>query len=439
MQHIPAKKAESEEDSLTTPYRKPRILWASLYSLLDTSSGAAIDAREMLRQLSFNGYDVAIAGATIFDSENGLSRLPEQWNTNLNPDKVCKVIDTPLCHQLVITKSTNRAVITSLELDQWYALYVHMLDTFKPDLVYCFGGMSFDLLVPDEARQRGIPTAFLLVNGSYQGTRWCRDVDLIITISKANAEYYRQKIGIDLTTVGIFIDPSVVQASQHTRRNLLFINPTLSKGAGVVIQLALLLEKIRPDITIEVVESRSNWPRLLNYVTTQLGSPRDHLENVLVTPHTNDMRPVYGRARVLLAPSLWWECAGRVAVEAMINGIPAIVTDRGGLPEMIGNAGVKIKLPEICHEKPFNKLLNSAFLEPLVKKIIQFYDDELLYSEYVARAKLVAERTHSLNSATERLISAFQPLTEKRAGDNMHKFVPERPHKQEQLNESGER
>ena len=45
--------------------RKPRILWASLFTLLDTSSGAAITVREMLRQLVFRGYEVAVVGATL--------------------------------------------------------------------------------------------------------------------------------------------------------------------------------------------------------------------------------------------------------------------------------------------------------------------------------------------------------------------------------------
>ncbi|MBN8505267.1 MAG: hypothetical protein J0L58_12405, partial [Burkholderiales bacterium] len=33
------------------------------------------------------------------------------------------------------------------------------------------------------------------------------------------------------------------------------------------------------------------------------------------------------------------EAAGRVAAEALANGIPALVSDRGGLPEMVEGAG----------------------------------------------------------------------------------------------------
>ena len=38
-------------------------------------------------------------------------------------------------------------------------------------------------------------------------------------------------------------------------------------------------------------------------------------------------------------PSLWWENQPLVAIEAMINGIPVIGSDRGGIPESLGEAG----------------------------------------------------------------------------------------------------
>ena len=45
-------------------------------------------------------------------------------------------------------------------------------------------------------------------------------------------------------------------------------------------------------------------------------------------------------------PSLWWENQPLVAIEAMINGIPVIGSDRGGIPETLGEAGFCLPLPE---------------------------------------------------------------------------------------------
>ncbi len=45
-------------------------------------------------------------------------------------------------------------------------------------------------------------------------------------------------------------------------------------------------------------------------------------------------------------PSLWWENQPLIAIEAMINGIPVIGSDRGGIPETLGAAGFCLPLPD---------------------------------------------------------------------------------------------
>ncbi|MFD9276929.1 glycosyltransferase family 4 protein [Streptomyces mirabilis] len=68
---------------------------------------------------------------------------------------------------------------------------------------------------------------------------------------------------------------------------------------------------------------------------------RDDLPNVEIVDHTpgGDMaKLVYGRTRVLLAPSSY-ESYGRVAVEAMCSGIPVVAHPTPGLMESMGDAG----------------------------------------------------------------------------------------------------
>lgn len=408
-----AQKKKIMEEHQEELQRKPRIVWATPYCLLDTSSGASISAREMLRQLVVNGYEVSVFGATVFDSESGLTKFPDNWKTLIGKEEIILLNDPPLEHRLLVTVSTVRSLMTAYEADRWYALYVGLLDTFKPDLVLFYGGMSLDLLISDAARERKIPCAAYLANGNYSGKRWCRDVDLIITNSQANSDYYARKEGFTSIPVGVFIDPAPVVSLEHTRKNILFINPSLEKGAVIVIQLALLLEKTRPDIKFEVVECRGSWQELVRQVTKHYGEQREALDNVIVKPNTNDMRPVYGRARLLLAPSLWWESAGRVVVEAMLNGIPAIVTDRGGLPETLGIGGIKVQFPEECYEEPYTYVPKLAILEPLVEKIVQFYDDDVFYNDYVARALHEGKRSLSMEESTNRLMNAFRPFIQK--------------------------
>jgi len=414
----------------SAPPRKPRLLWANPFCLLDTSSGASMAVREMLIQLAKNGYEVMVLGATIFDAEKGTFKLRDHWQMIEEKHKqVIKVNDGALIHHLIATKSIVRNQMTAEEEGAWYGLYTSALDQFKPDVVYYYGGQTLDMLIPDEAHARGIPAVAYLANGNYQGTRWCRDVDLIITDSQATADMYTKNQGFKPVPVGAFIDPAPVIATHHERKHLLLVNPSLEKGAGVVVQMAMLLEKRRPDIIFEVVESRGNWHALVKNITAILDEQRESLSNVIVTPNTDDMRPIYGRARLLLAPSLCWESFGRVAAEAMMNAIPAIVTKRGGLPEVIGNGGLKVEFPAECYEKPYTKLPKADLLEPLLQRIEQFYDDEALYQQYCARA-LEQGKRHRIETSTERLMKALAPLVRKRAGDHAGKGKPKRVNKQ---------
>lgn len=48
-------------------------------------------------------------------------------------------------------------------------------------------------------------------------------------------------------------------------------------------------------------------------------------------------------SRIVLVPSLWPEPFGRVAVEAMANGIPVLASATGGLREVVGQSGLAVR------------------------------------------------------------------------------------------------
>ncbi|WP_197703495.1 CDP-glycerol glycerophosphotransferase family protein [Halomonas sp. hl-4] len=385
----------------------------------------------MLLQLVAHGYEVQVLGATVFDNAKGMGRLKEQFS-NLNDylHQLIEAEDGTLTHQLVVSYSHNRNHFTTHEEGLWYGQYLYLLDSFKPDIVWFYGGQTLDLLIADEARNRGIPVASYLANGNYKASRWCRDVDLILTDSQATASMYRKTVGYTAKPVGKFIDPANFIADHHERKRLLFVNPSWQKGASVFVQLAEKFERERPDIELEVVEARADWPAVLRDTTRRMGSQRSALNNVTVTANTSDMRGPYSRARVLVAPSLWWESSGRVLAEAMLNGIPALITNRGGMPEMIGDAGMTFDFPDACYEEPYQHLLSDEELQPLFDSVINFYDDEALYRDYVARAWQVGEDKHHLDRATDRLLTALTPLVRQRAGNKDFSISQKKRHRQ---------
>jgi FkbM family methyltransferase len=412
------------------PIRSPRILWANFYCLLDTSSGASMSVRQMLFQLIKNGYEVEVVGATIFDAPKGITLLKEHWAAIKDPENtVVEVSDGLLLHRLITTTSEDREMMTSKEMNRWYRLYIQRLDTFKPDLVWFYGGDGFTSLIPHEAHVRGIPSAAYTPNGSYTSTRWCRDVDLVITDTEATANYYREEMKFSPIPVGKFIPPENVVAKTNSRQYITFINPSLAKGVVVVIQLAMALAKRRPDIKFEIVESRGDWHGLVSLVCKMLGEDPASLTNVVITPNQADMRTVYGRSRLLLAPSFWWESGARVLVEAMMNGIPAIVSKRGGNVEMVQDAGIIVEFPKECYEKPYDRFPKPELLLPVIERIERLYDDPLYYQYMSERAMAVAAERHDMAVSTQRLLNTFAPYVSKRAGDKPHHKMLQAAHK----------
>ncbi len=217
--------------------RAPRLLWTNRYCLLDVSSGASITARQQLMEIKRRGWDVAIVGATLFDHERGQVRVREFLDAR-RPEAAqakepyVKITDEAgLTHHLVVTQHWHCDATTNRELNALYALAVAYLDEFRPDVVYFYGGNAFDLLLAEEAQRRGILTVAMLVNPKYVGNgRWCRDVDLLLTDSQATADFYAEKVGLNLVPVGTFIDPERVVEPERTPTARAFCQSGAGKG-----------------------------------------------------------------------------------------------------------------------------------------------------------------------------------------------------------------
>jgi len=110
--------------------------------------------------------------------------------------------------------------------------------------------------------------------------------------------------------------------------------------------------------------------------------------NVTWTPFDNDIRTILRRTRILLLPS-YYESFGRIAVEAMINGIPVIYSKPAenpphpncsteGVAEWIGDAALS------CDRESKESWSDA----------IKFLDDEETYAALSARSR---EHIESMN------------------------------------------
>jgi hypothetical protein len=87
---------------------------------------------------------------------------------------------------------------------------------------------------------------------------------------------------------------------------------------------------------------------------------------------------------------LWQESFGRVAAEALANGIPVLASRRGGLPEALGQAGCLFDVPE--RYTPQSRIVPGADeVAPWVEAILRLWDDPAHYEQERRRCLAAAE------------------------------------------------
>jgi len=122
------------------------------------------------------------------------------------------------------------------------------------------------------------------------------------------------------------IDRQQCQAHERLPRYITFINPVARKG----VSLAEALIKAFPREAFLLVPG---WEPVELDVSA-------YSNVMLLDRHVpSSMSQVYAQTTVLLVPSQYEETFGRVAAEALVNGIPVMASHVGGLPEAVGPGG----------------------------------------------------------------------------------------------------
>lgn len=190
--------------------------------------------------------------------------------------------------------------------------------------------------------------------------------------SAFTAARYREAFGLAAAVLPPLMRPERYRTCPDAggRRFVTFCNPVPAKGSEVAFALA----EARPDLPFLFV---AGWPVGESEERARQQRARA-LGNVTWQPSVVDMRPVYARTRLLLAPSRWEEAWGRVASEAQMSGIPVLASRRGGLPEAVGPGGVLVD-----HDAPV-EAWRSALSEIL--------DDPVRYAALSAAASAHAAR-----------------------------------------------
>ena len=272
------------------------------------------------------------------------------------------------------------------EREDFLRLFQDVLQRFRPDVLINYGGDALAHQIRTQARAAGAVVVFALHNFNYHSVSAFATVDAVIVPSQLAADHYRKTLGLDCTVLPNLIDGDRARARERDPRYVTFVNPSFEKGVFVFARIADEVGKRRPEIPLLVVEGRGTETTLAD-----CGLDLRMHGNVHLMGHTPDPRQFWSVTRVCLLPSLWWENQPLVAVEALVNGIPVIGSDRGGIPEALGDAGIVLPLPERL--TPASRSVPEAEeVAPWIEAVIRLWDDREFYAEHQRRALAESRR-----------------------------------------------
>jgi glycosyltransferase involved in cell wall biosynthesis len=376
-----------------------RVLFVSHTCYLDSSNGASVASRSLMECLARHGFAAAAMTGTALDSNGNVE--PEVWmaEQGLTFEAVSGsigLIDAPVPtpDDLIGYRLRVRDVEVLLhrspttcshepderERQAFLRLLEETLDRFRPGVVVNYGGDALAAQIRGQSRAKGAEVVFALHNFSYQSPAPFVDTDAVIVPSRFAASYYRRTLGLDCRPLPNLIDLDRVRAATRDPRFVTFVNPSYEKGVYIFARIADELGRRRSDIPLLVVEGRGTERTLVD-----CGLDLRARGNVNVMSHTSDPRHFWGVTRICLMPSLWRENQPLVAIEAMVNGVPVIGSDRGGIPEALGGAGIVLNLPSRLTPST-RELPTAEEVRSWVKTITGLWDDHSWYTEQSRRA-----------------------------------------------------
>ena len=396
-----------------------KILWVSPYSLHDTSSGAAVQCRLMLQKLAEYAkgeLEIMALGSFIFDNPRGTSLFTDLKEKLAGKEQFFNLKDGLVSYVYVKNHSTFIDNHTGGEQRLFFSKFLDTLKLFKPDLIMGYGGDMLSMTMRSEAKRRGIPVVYTLWNGNHKGFTF-PDCDMVLTDSRGNAAFYANNFGINVQAGGIFIDPKHVVSPKRNPKYITMINPVAEKGVGIFARLALMAQKEMPEQKFLVVESRGSFAEGLAklHVINDTKTPKEThplvpkmFPNVDVAQHTSDIKQVYAITKALLVPSLWFEGWGRVATEAIMNGVPVVASKSGGLPEAVSEGGICLDAPA-ASKSDYNYIPTEAEVRPWMDAL-----KKVLSEDYSANCAKAAAR-HQPEISAKRVYELLKPLLDRAA------------------------
>jgi len=387
-----------------------RVLLVAHHAYIDPASGAARCVRAMMEILAAAGHDCAAVTSGRFDSPgvHAIDDVHSRLGVHVRRDGRS---GPRLVHRFRLAGVEVTAVATGHARrndedaigTQQFARCVKAALAKRPHVVLAYGGHAVTLDALKEAKRAGARTIFTVRFMGYDNPAWYRHVDRVLFCSAYMARVHAESYGIHGAGIAPPILRADVEGDPAERRFVMFVNPSIHKGLVPFARLADMLGRSRPDIPLLVVQSRADGSVLTAIPEFDLAQ----YPQIEVKPAFDRPSQLWSLAKIAVMPTVDREAFGRIAAEAMINGVPAIVSDRGALPETVAEGGVVLPLPEWMVATEL-RIPTEAEMQPWFDAVVRLWDDADAYEQVAANGRAVAARLYDEADVRRSYVDYFE-------------------------------
>ncbi len=232
-----------------------------------------------------------------------------------------------------------------------------------------------------------IPTVLMLADETALNLTVMQNVDYCVV----NSEYLRRRawdaVGLVCKSLPHAFDWDQARLSRREPRAVTILARTSPGEFSVAAKLVEKLNRDRPDIPVVLVWQAGHTQSLPTDLPQGPWTGVEGANRALSPGH------ICSDTKILVAPSLGHGLFDRSVAEAMINEIPVLVSNRGALPETIGDAGVVVDIPS-CYQPDSPLIPRADDISPWVEAIVRLWEDSSLYRQVADRCSAHSQRWH---------------------------------------------
>jgi glycosyltransferase involved in cell wall biosynthesis len=181
----------------------------------------------------------------------------------------------------------------------------------------------------------------------------------LLCISKALARRVKEFSEHKPFVMKYYLNKAKIVSTNFNREYIGFVNPTLEKGLGILIQIALAM----PDRKFLITGDAGPATDFLKEIFSIIG-------NIIWQPFDSEIKHFWDKIRIFITPSFWGEGFHRVVLEAMINGIPVLATNQEVIKEVLNNTGFTFDTGYHLEQTPAKSIKSKNInINPWITKI----------------------------------------------------------------------